>query len=278
MMQYLLPAAVPFVLGIVTTTLCRRPVAPANIPPSPSAPPKLDLENPYAAGATPVDPNLPAWSSLRSRCRWLRMANTICWTLAFMLPFKPVGEEFLDQFPNPQRFLALIVLTPVIVILSLVLQLIWESPTRNKAASFARAVLSQRRVPPEHMGDQLFIGLSNACTGERIGNSSDGIGFLHLTERECVLHTTENDGVIPRESVVGLARVAPKDESMAWIGLRVVGLTWKPEDDTERTLYLIAWGGETSFAIKRATARLYDQLAAWRSSPPPPQEIPPVLR
>jgi hypothetical protein len=146
---------------------------------------------------------------------------------------------------------------------------VWLRPDLPQAVSFARWAVCARDVTEESIADSCFVGVAWSSHYKHISRGSDLVGFLHLLDKTCLLHLHDQDILIPRGELRELTRVRSKFDLLAWGRMYVIGLTWSPADEPyPQTLYLIAWGGETVFAIRRATDRLYEQLSAWKLPQP----------
>lgn len=246
------------VLGLILRFICRDRWRYLEVPSARGETSMLDSDNPYAATVSTQAPQSEAWEKLRQRTTWLRIATSGSLAL---------GSCLLVIALFGQR--GLLASLPLAGCVAGIAMSLLELPTRNKILSFARLTVILRGVPAANLHDELFIGASMSCVGERIGNSADRIGFVHLTEGECLLHLDDGDVVVPRASVLSIAQAKIRGDTMALFGMRLVEMKWASAGESEpRTLYLIAWGGETSLAIKHASERLYQRLAAWAAGAP----------
>ncbi|OGV64498.1 MAG: hypothetical protein A3K19_21460 [Lentisphaerae bacterium RIFOXYB12_FULL_65_16] len=219
----------------------------------------LDFENPYASLELASNDDVSAWREFRWSCRLMGMllhislGCVVCFlSLAILLPVWPWEH---DPFGFSLLFGILV---------GLACQAVWEAPTRIRALSFARQAVARRGVDPADLDDRYAIGVSEVCTGEGIGSGSDMIGFLRLTPEACVLHTNVSDILIPRCRISSVDRARLRGDTMAWVGVKVIAVTWHDEPGGGmQTLYLLSHAAETSFGIKARTNRLYAEIDAW---------------
>jgi hypothetical protein len=232
-------------------------------------PPRLRRRTTTAA--PPPLPMASAWNRMRGNLRFHRIALRVCVGLFFwaaiVMGLKP--QTVTQNFIWITLFVAL-------VLDSLVFDLAWESPALPRARSFARYAVSLRDVPADRLRDDAFLGVAGNLRG--ISNGSDEIGFLHCSDTYCVLHLNARDVILPKHTVLDLTREKPAGDTLAWFGTKVVVLHWgKQAGAPPEKLYLISWGSEVTFGIRRATDRLYERLVEWRSATTHSLAAPPPL-
>lgn len=242
--------------------LVTQPVSGVARSPAVAAPPRPDAAAGTPAGAGP-DPGQPgpqpvAWDSLRQSCRWLILAANFTLMGPVFLAVAGLGQAMYgDEFP--QWVLLLLAIAVGVVIF-----LIWEDPTRRKVFGFAKDVVLARGVAPELLTDETFIGIATVCSGERLGKCPDMVGFIELTPDACILHTHEKDVAIRKANLSPFARGALRGETMGWMGVQPIAISWRPAEGAEpSTLYLIAKYAETSYGVAAATDMLFDRLEKW---------------
>jgi hypothetical protein len=223
--------------------------------------------NPYRPTYASDGAGLPDWAAFRNAVRWperfARLGLAIALVGVFLLPV----ILWLARHPESAALKPL--LTQAIVLLSVAIAFTWEEPALGRRRDYVRAVLAERGLAANRSSDADFVGVAEQNRGTHLGNGSDDVGFATLDAAELTLHLASGELRVARDAVTSVERVRFRGDTMGLYGVKPVWLRWRTSPEAaERSLYLVAKGGESAFAFARATDGLAERLTRWRDRGP----------